>query len=274
MSTRILVCGLPTSGKTTFTRELIKQLTNGDDTMVLVLNGDEIRKQYNDWDFSQEGRLRQAHRMYDLSIASTTLYTVVDFVCPLEEMRNIVKPDWTIWMDTIDEGPYENTNRIFEEPAQYDFRISKKSVDFYQSEIKVICDHIRLNHRRSPFDSSKPTVQMLGRWQPWHAGHQALFERALQKTGQVAIMVRNMPCDDKNPFPFDLIRRRIQRALDFTYQGQYIILSVPNLVNITYGRDVGYTITCEDLGEDIHQISATRIREELRAHGSMDKSNE
>jgi hypothetical protein len=83
-----------------------------------------------------------------------------------------------------------------------------------------------------------------------------------------------MPSDEKNPFSFDVVRRRIQRALDFTYQGQYIVLSVPNLVNITYERDVGYTITCEDLGEAIHQISATRIREELRAQGSMDKSNE
>jgi adenylylsulfate kinase len=181
MSTRILVCGLPTSGKTTFSRKFAKQLANGDDTMVLVLNGDDVRKEYNDWDFSHEGRVRQAQRMYDLSTTITTSYTIIDFVCPLEEMRKMVKPDWIIWMDTIDEGPYENTNRIFEEPTQYDFRITSKSADFYQAEIKVICDYIRLNHRRPSFDSSKPTVQMLGRWQPWHAGHQALFERALQK---------------------------------------------------------------------------------------------
>lgn len=260
MTCRILICGLPTSGKTTFTTELAKQLGN-----ITVLNGDEVRAKYNDWDFSSEGRLRQAQRMVELSTNATTEYVLIDFVCPLNGMRRMVGADWTIWMDTIDEGPYENTNRMFETPDVYDFRIVEKATDMYCSIVESIIRSIKQDKRSPIFDPTKPSVQMLGRWQPWHAGHQALFDRALQKTGQVAIMVRSMPLSDQNPFPFEAVKLRIERALDSRgYKGKYCVISVPNIVNITYGRDVGYTITEEVLGDDIHAISATRIREALR----------
>jgi hypothetical protein len=132
------------------------------------------------------------------------------------------------------------------------------------------------------FDPKKPTTEMLGRWQPWHDGHTALFKKALLETGQVCIMCRNVPSDieanervpgqDDNPFNFPEVKRRIREALfkeGFTYGEEYIIMEVPNIVDISYGRGVGYTFTQHDLGEEIHQISATKIRAQLRAEGKL-----
>ena len=114
------------------------------------------------------------------------------------------------------------------------------------------------------FDWRKPTVQMLGRWQPWHAGHRALFERSIAKTGQVCIMIRDCQgWNDSNPFDFKQVSARIKRDLDPLYQGQYQIMLVPNIVNITYGRDVGYKIEQETFDESITNISATKIRKEM-----------
>jgi nicotinamide mononucleotide adenylyltransferase len=103
---------------------------------------------------------------------------------------------------------------------------------------------------------------MLGRWQPWHQGHRALFERAIAKTGQVAIMVRDCH-DDKNPFLLKEVTERIYKDLDSLYNNRYIVYPVPNIVNITYGRDVGYKIEQEHFDESITSISATKIRKEM-----------
>ena len=135
------------------------------------------------------------------------------------------------------------------------------------------------------FDWTKPTTQMLGRWQPWHDGHTALFKKALLETGQVAIQVRNVggivgqdagggrtATQDDNPFDVDTVFANISEALakeGFVENEDYIIMLVPNIVDISYGRGVGYTFTEHDLGEDIHNISATKIREQLRAEGKL-----
>ena len=133
------------------------------------------------------------------------------------------------------------------------------------------------------FDQFKPTTQMLGRWQPWHDGHTALFKKALLETGQVCIQIRTVPQDedasagrtmlqDDNPFTVDDVTQNIRVALDkegFTLGEEYIIMKVPNIVDISYGRGVGYTFTEHDLGEDIHNISATKIRAQLRAEGKL-----
>ncbi|NDG29191.1 cytidyltransferase [bacterium] len=118
--------------------------------------------------------------------------------------------------------------------------------------------------KRPVFDWKKETVQMLGRWQPWHPGHRALFERALKKTGQVCIMIRDCQgWQGSNPFALNQVVDYIKKDLDPLYQGQYTILIVPNIVNITYGRDVGYKIEQEIFDDEIHSISATKIRKEM-----------
>jgi len=104
---------------------------------------------------------------------------------------------------------------------------------------------------------------MLGRWQPWHKGHQTLFEEALKRTGQVIIMVRSMPISDKNPFDFEQVKEKIKYALK-KYKGKFEIIQVPNITNIVYGRDVGYKVEKINLDKEIEAISATKIREEMR----------
>ncbi len=256
MTIKILICGLPTSGKSTLALSLQSLLSDCD-----LFNGDEIRKSLNDWDFSIQGRLRQATRFKEMSDNCTSKYCLMDFVCPLPEMRDIVNPDWIIWMDTIDESKYEDTNKLFVKPYKYDFRIPEKNADKWS---KYVSNFIFNNIRRPVFNNRNPTSQMLGRWQPWHLGHQKLFEKALEKTGQVVVMVRDCQgYENKNPFDFEFVKNRIEKALEPLYQGQFIIILVPNITNITYGRDVGYTITQEHLGEDIHKISATDIRKEM-----------
>ena len=135
------------------------------------------------------------------------------------------------------------------------------------------------------FDPQKPTTQMLGRWQPWHDGHTALFKKALLETGQVCIMIRDVggivgsdagggrtAQQDDNPFDVHTVKRNIRAELlkqGFTYGEEYIIMEVPNIVDISYGRGVGYTFTEHDLGSEIHNISATKIRAQLRAEGKL-----
>jgi nicotinamide mononucleotide adenylyltransferase len=105
---------------------------------------------------------------------------------------------------------------------------------------------------------------MLGRWQPWHDGHRALFDRAIAKTGQVVIQIRDCQgWQGSNPFEIEKVKAFIRRDLDPLYQGQYEIQVVPNIVNITYGRDVGYKIEQETFDDSTHNISATKIRKDL-----------
>ena len=127
---------------------------------------------------------------------------------------------------------------------------------------------------------------MLGRWQPWHDGHSELFKRCNAMTGQVAIMIRQVPekreansrvpGQDDNPFNIETVKENIITGLaqeGFTIDEDYVIMVVPNLVDISYGRGVGYTFTEHDLGKAIHDISATKIREQMRDEGKLaDKS--
>ena len=252
--------GLPGSGKTTIAEALRRRLWEEGRT-VTWLNADEIRKQFNDWDFSESGRIRQSKRMDDLASKATTDYVIADFVAPLIEMRHIYKADWTIWMDTISEGRYADTNKAFIEPEIYDFRITEQDAEKWS---EFVANHLIENRRRPHWNNKKETVQMLGRWQPWHDGHRALFERLIQRTGQVIIQVRDVQgWNDSNPFNFFDVVRFIKRDLEPVYQGQFMIQLVPNIVHIGWGRGVGYTSGEETFDDTITDISATKIRKQL-----------
>ena len=128
------------------------------------------------------------------------------------------------------------------------------------------------------FDWKKLTVQMLGRWQPWHDGHQALFKRCIAKTGQVIIQVRDVQVakggvgQDNNPFNWETVCKNIEDNLSndgFKRGNEYEIMLVPNIANITYGRGVGYTIEEETFDDSIESISATKIRRKMRDEGDL-----
>lgn len=138
MSKRILIMGLPGSGKSTLAEPFAK-LIGG-----VWLNADQIRTEYNDWDFSPEGRVRQALRMRYLAdgVVKAGRVAVADFVCPTEKAREEFAADYVIWMDTIQEGRFEDTNRMFEPPSKVDYHVKEWFTDTHEQLAKVVAKYI------------------------------------------------------------------------------------------------------------------------------------
>jgi len=128
---KILICGLSGSGKTVLAKALEKKLE-----YCFHLNADEVREKYNDWDFSLEGRIRQAKRMSSLAdeLLKEFDYVICDFICPTNETRKLVSPDYIIYMNTINKSIFEDTDKIFEIP-EFDFKVEKKNAEYYSSKI-------------------------------------------------------------------------------------------------------------------------------------------
>ena len=127
----ILIMGLPGAGKTTLADELAPKLG------AKRLNADEVRKEANDWDFSEEGRKRQAKRMADFAeeLKNQGNYVVADFVCPTPEARNLFPADFIIWVDTIKEGRFDDTNKMFVKPEKYDFHVTSQDAKVWAEKI-------------------------------------------------------------------------------------------------------------------------------------------
>ena len=123
--------GLPGSGKTTLANELAPLLN------AKRLNADEVRKEANDWDFSEEGRIRQSKRMADFAtkLKKNGNYVVADFVCPTPEARELFPSDYVIWVDTIKEGRFDDTNKMFVKPDKYDFHVTTQDAKKWASKI-------------------------------------------------------------------------------------------------------------------------------------------
>ena len=127
----ILIMGLPGSGKTTLASELAPLIN------AKRINADEVRKAANDWDFSKEGRTRQAKRMADLAKKTKEEghYVVADFICPTPEARSLFPADYIIWVDTIKEGRFEDTNQMFVKPEKYNFHVTTQDAKLWAPKI-------------------------------------------------------------------------------------------------------------------------------------------
>jgi len=135
---KILIFGLPGSGKTTLAKPF-SELIGG-----VHINADAVRKAYNDWDFTPEGRIRQAQRMKYLSdgVVMAGKIAVADFVCPTDQARMEFNADYTVWMDTIKEGRFEDTNKMFVNPKQWDYHVAEWFEDTHAQLVKVVKNYM------------------------------------------------------------------------------------------------------------------------------------
>ncbi len=245
----IQIIGLPGSGKTTLATELVSRI-NG-----IHLNADEVRADLNkDLGFSPEDRIEQSRRMGALArlLDKQGHIVVVDFVCPTQTTREAFgKADAIIWVYTLAESRFEDTNKMWEDPFNWDMVVLSKDAESYAKSI--------IKKFNLP-DWKAPTTLLLGRYQPWHEGHEALKEKAHERTEQVLIAVRDTQgTSEKDPLSYQEV---VGHIVSSTTRPPFV-MKVPNITNIVYGRDVGYKIEQVDLGADIHSISATEKRKEL-----------
>lgn len=250
---KILVMGLPGAGKTTLSRLVAARLN------AVHLNADEIRAHINkDLGYSESERIEHARRMGWLcdQVTKTGGYAIADFVCPTPETRAAFLSGGDaviVWVDRIDSSRYEDTNRLFMPPERFDMRIPREGSPEYW------CERI-VSSINPVFDPSRPTALFVGRYQPFHDGHKALVIEGIRRIGQACVAVRTANVlDSRNPFCFEEVRSRIGHALR-EHEGRFAVVSLPNITNIFYGRDVGYSIARIDLDNSLEEISATKIR--------------
>ena len=179
---------------------------------------------------------------------------ISEFVCPTAATReSFGKPDILIWMNRIETGRFEDTNKMWEKPEHYDLRIDNFMT--VEEEVQLVLKTFGLH------DWKAPTTLMLGRYQPWHEGHHALYKEAGKRTEQVVLGVRDTQgTSEKDPLSFEQVKSYIDKD---PYMKGAIVVKFPNITNIVYGRDVGYKIEQVELAPEIQAISATQKRKEL-----------
>jgi hypothetical protein len=260
MKRKILVMGLPGAGKTTLSKVLAPRLN------AVHFNADEVRANVNrDLGFSEADRIEQARRMGWLcdQVVIVGCFAIADFICPTPATRDAFLAGgdtFVIWLDRIKAGAFEDTNRMFVPPEHFDLRIGADGTPEYWAEEAM-------KRLRPVFDPKKPTALFVGRYQPFHDGHKALIVEGLKRVGQVCIAVRTTHgIDDKNPFDFEYVRARIEHGLR-EFEGRFVVVPLPNITNVFYGRDVGYAVEKIDLDASVEDISATEARRRLVQRG-------
>ena len=256
MLRKILIMGLPGAGKTSLARVLAPRLN------AVHFNADEVRQHINkDLGFSEADRVEQARRMGWLcdQVVTTGGFAIADFICPTPEARAAFTEGgdaFVVWVDRVREGRFADTNRLFVPPSHWHVRISPEgSVDRWAEEVA--------SRVRPIFDWKRPTALFVGRYQPFHAGHRALILEGIRRVGQACIAVRDTGgTDEHNPFGFEHVRARIEHALR-EQEGRFVVVALPNITHILYGRDVGYTVERIELESSLEAVSATEMRRRI-----------
>jgi len=250
MSHKVLVMGLPGSGKTTFASALAPLIK------AVVFNADAVRANLSrDLGFSHEDRIEHARRMGWMCdrVLEAGGTVISDFICPTPETRAAFGNAFVIWLDRVKAGRFEDTNRLFVAPEKFDLRVTADGSPQYWAEQALAL-------LMPTFNPQKPTALFIGRYQPFHLGHQRLVEEGLKRVGQACIAVRDTHgIDMKNPLPFFAAKQRIETALS-AWMGRFVVVPLPNITNVFYGRDVGYSVERIVLDEATEEISATEIR--------------
>lgn len=247
----IQVIGLPGAGKTTFAKELADRIN------AIHLNADEVRADLNkDLGFTEEDRIEQARRMGALArlISNQGHHVVVDFINPTSKTREAFgTPDKIVWMNRRPVREFPDTTAMWEIPSKVDLCFDEM-LECSQAVRAAIIDF-------GLHDWREPTTLMLGRYQPWHEGHHALYEEAKNRTKQVVLGVRDTyQTSDKDPLSFEQVKYYIGKD---PVMDKAMVIKMPNITNIVYGRDVGYKIEQVKLGDEIEAISATQKRKEM-----------
>jgi adenylylsulfate kinase len=247
----IQVIGLPGAGKSTFAKELADRI-NG-----IHLNADEVRAELNkDLGFTPEDRIEQARRMGALSrlLAKQGYHVVADFINPTQETREAFgNPDKVVWMNRKPVRDFPDTTAMWQTPKNIDLMFD--DLIEYDDAARIACIDFQIH------DWRRPTTLMLGRYQPWHEGHHALYEQANKRTDQVMLGVRNTyKTSEKDPLNFEEVKEYIAKD---PVMDKAMVIKMPNITNIVYGRDVGYKIEQVKLDDEIESISATQKRKEM-----------
>jgi hypothetical protein len=243
----IQIMGQAGAGKTVLAQALADRIN------AIHINADKVRAGLNkDLGFELKDRIENARRLGELARLLEDQIVIVDFICPTNETREAFgKPNILIWVNRIEQGRFEDTNKMWQDPTDYDLEI--KTGLTIDEEVQLIIKQFSLP------DWKAPTTLLLGRYQPWHEGHEALKEKAHERTEQVVVGVRDTyGTSEKDPLCYEEVANRIRTATRSPF-----VVKMPNITNIVYGRDVGYKIEQVDLGAEIHAISATKKRKEL-----------
>ena len=258
MKKKILIMGLPGAGKTTLSKALAPRLN------AVHFNADEVRANVNkDLGFSEPDRIEHARRMGWLcdQVVNVGGFAIADFICPNQATREAFMGGgdaFVIWVDRIKAGAFPDTNRMFVPPGKFDLRVLPEGAPEYWAEQAMTL-------LRPVFDPRKPTALFIGRYQPFHGGHRALIVAGLKRVGQACIAVRNTHgVDEKNPFEFEYVRSRIEHGLR-EFEGRFIVVPLPNITHVFYGRDVGYVVERIELDAATEGVSATEVRRKIGA---------
>jgi nicotinamide riboside kinase/phosphopantetheine adenylyltransferase len=252
MKRKILIMGLPGSGKTTLAEKLVVKLN------AAWFNADAVRQDiYSELGFSPEDRLEHAERMGKLCkwASMNGSYAVADFVCPTKETRNAFDADFVVWVNRIEEGRYEDTNKMFEQPEDYDVKLEGGTPEEWVDEV------INKLNKTESWDNQAPTALLIGRYQPFHIGHKTLVAESIKRSGQCCIALRDVGgINDSNPYDFEKVKKEIEDACK-EFGNKIKVVELPNITDVFYGRGVGYNIEQLELSRELQEVSATKIRD-------------